>query len=260
MKESKDFSLKTIMVTGAGSGIGRASAVALAEKGVKVVLVGRTEEKLKETLKLMKGNNHIIIPFDLNDYASYSELFDMASKNGGLDGLIHCAGTGKATPIKSITQTVIDEIMNINFKSLVFLIKYMAKKRYGNEGASIVACSAINAHYPGKNMSIYEASKMAIEGLVSGMAVELYTSRKIRINSMIIGPVATPMTSDIYDSKEDIGKYTECCPNLMGIADPMDISKMSVFLLGDDSQYTTGRSFYVDGGCGFIVKDMGINR
>lgn len=241
------FSGKNIMITGAGSGIGRATATLLGGLGANLVLVGRDKEKLNITSKAIASHSVTNISFDLCDYFSYDNLFLQCPHK--LDGLVHCAGIAKPIPIKAISVDNVTEIMNNNFMSFVMLVKYFSKRKYSNEGASIVACSAVNVHYPQMCMSIYEASKAAIEGCVRGMAQELYMSRKLRINSMVIGPVATPMAG-VEDNEVPniVGTQSAITPNLMGIASPEYIARMAAFLLSDMSVYSTGRSFFVDGG------------
>lgn len=122
------------------------------------------------------------------------------------------------------------------------------QKKYSNDGASIVACSAVNVHYPQKCMSVYEAAKSGLEAAVRGMAGELYSGRKLRINAMVIGPVVTPMAGFADGDLQAVGTHSDITPNLMGMASPSDIARMAAFLLDDLSAYSTGRNFYVDGG------------
>lgn len=241
------FENKTIFVTGAGSGIGKAVALLLGSLGANIILVGRSKEKLDSTAIKIKSSKCKSITFDLCDYLSYDDLFSQCTNK--LDGLVHCAGIAKPIPIKAFSVHNVSEIMNINFMSFVMLVKYFSKRKYSNDGASIVACSAINVYYPQQCMSIYEASKAAVEGCVRGMAQELYVNRKQRINSMVIGPVATPMAGVAEDEAENIvGRQSMLTPNLMGVASPEYIARMAAFLLSEMSAYSTGRNFYVDGG------------
>lgn len=248
MSDSETLKGKKILVTGAGSGIGRATAIFLSELGADIIMVSRNAEKLKGTIDRMQGVKHQIISFDLRKFDQYDELFVQAAKEEKLDGMIHCAGLAKAVPLKVITPDIIDELMETNFYSFILLVKYFSKKKYSREGASIVGCSAVNVHYPQKCMSIYQASKAALEASVSGLASELYLSRRIRINSMVIGPMVTPMAGFADGDLSMVGHQSEVTPNLMGMGDPIKAAKMAAFLLGEDSDYTTGRNFYVDGG------------
>lgn len=247
MLQNNEFNGKNILITGAGSGIGRATAILLSDLGANIILVGRTKEKLKATAT--KLNSYEIIEFDVCNFQMYDSLFaQIACK---LDGLVHCAGIAFPIPLKVFSEKNISNVMNTNFISFAMLLKYFSKKKYSNDGASIVACSSINAHYPQKCMSIYEASKYAVEGCVRGIADELYNPRKIRINSMVIGPIATPMAGIDDDSiciADVIGSHSEITPNLMGMGSPQYVAMMAAFLLSDMSIYSTGRNFFVDGG------------
>ncbi|MBE6096537.1 MAG: SDR family oxidoreductase [Schwartzia succinivorans] len=248
MFDNKSFLDKRILVTGAGSGIGRATAFYLDSLGAGLVLVGRDETKLEETKQRLSHRDASVLTYDLCDFASYDALFSEVTKKGKLDGLVHCAGIAKPSPVRAISEAMLHEIMTVNFYSFMMLVKYFSKKKVSNDGASIVACSAVNVHYPQKCMSVYEASKSAVEAAVRGMAEELYFGRKLRINAMIIGPAVTPMAGFAPDDFSAVGTQSEVTPNLMGMANPDSIAKMAAFLLDDASSYTTGRNFYVDGG------------
>lgn len=248
MFDSNSFKDKNILVTGAGSGIGRATVLLMASLGAHILMVGRDFEKLKKVSLNLPEKSFELISFDLCNFDSYNDLFNQCIQNGKLDGLVHCAGIARAIPLRAISVSSIDNVFDINFKTFAMLVKFFAKKKISNDGASIVSCSAINVHYPQKCMSIYEASKGAIEVFVRGLAEELYNERKQRINSLIIGPVVTPMAGFAIGDISAVGTMSEVTPNLMGMADPASIANMIAFLLSESSNYTTGRKFYVDGG------------
>lgn len=230
--------------------MGRAAARFLGDLGADIIIVGRSRDKLEETAEQIHGIGSVLcIDADLCQFDAYNKIFTQCTEQGKLDGLLHCAGIAPATPVKALSVKIINEILNINLISFMLLVKEFYKKRYSNDGASIVGFSAINAHYPQKHMCVYETSKVALEGAVRGMATELYQGRRIRINAMVIGPVVTPMTGFQDDNLQAIGSYSEVLINLMGFASPISIAQMAAFLLSDLSAYTTGRNFYVDGGC-----------
>lgn len=250
MFDKEAFKGKRILITGGGSGLGRAAARFFGGLGANIIIIGRNRNKLEETAEQISGIGSVIcVDTDLCQFGSYSKIFEKCTEQGKLDGLLHCAGVALPTPVKALSVTLINEVFNINFVSFMLLVKEFQKKRYSNDGASIVGFSAINAHYPQKHMCIYEASKMALEGAIHGMSMELYQKRKIRINAMVIGPVVTPMTGFKNDDSLAVGSYSDVLINLMGFASPLNIAQMAAFLLSDLSAYTTGRNFYVDGGC-----------
>lgn len=248
MLDKISFDGKRIMVTGASSGIGRAVAILLSRLGGQVVLTGRRTEELSRTLAEMDGTGHCCVPFDLHELDGYEDFVRQCCEDGKLDGLVHCAGIAKPLPLKTLSPAAITETMDTNFTSFMLLAKYLSKKKYSNDGASLVAVSAVNVHYPQKCMSVYAASKAALEAAVRTLALELYPNRKLRINALVVGPVATPMGGAAEGDLSLVGTQSEVSPNLMGIASPEDIAKMAAVLLDSTSAYVTGRNFYVDGG------------
>ncbi len=242
------FDGKRILITGAGSGIGKASAQLLASLGAEIILVGRNADKLSDTAHQIGSDRVECIALDLCAFDQYGLLFDKSINKGKLDGLLHCAGIAKPTPVKALSMTSVTELFATNLFSFFMLTKWFSKKKYSNNGASIVACSAVNVHYPQKCMCVYEASKGGLESAVRGMAEELYTGRKLRINALVIGPVVTPMAGFPDGDLRAVGMHSDVTPNLMGMASPAAVASMAAFLLDDSSAYTTGRNFYVDGG------------
>lgn len=235
---------KKILVTGASSGIGRCLAKLLAENGDSVVLVARNSEELEKTRGMMKNpERHICISADITDASCYAGLFDRAVSDGKkLGGLVHSAGISKVTPLRGMSPDKISEIFNINFNAFLILVSYYAKNKY-SDGGSIVGISSANAHYPQKCMSVYAASKAALEAAVRTMAIEL-NDKHIRINAVIPGAVNTEMTSVIDKDALD-AIYAK---QLLGCGEPIQIAKVIRFLLEDDSSFITGRALYADGG------------
>lgn len=245
MKNPMELTGKRILVTGASSGIGRAVAVLLSELGANVVITGRNEERLQETFDMLTGDNHTRIVFDLIDFDHYDELFKKIRNSGDkLNGLVHCAGIAKVIPIKVASVHNITEMLQVNFISFMELVKHFSK-RNNSFGGSIVCMSAINAHYPQKCMSVYAASKGALEMAVSSLAVELF-EKGIRVNAIVPGPIRTAMAeqfSDVTGEESNIvGRQ------LIPLGEPEDIANMTAYLLSDASRFITGRNVYVDGG------------
>lgn len=246
MKNPMNVSERRILVTGASSGIGRATAILLSELGATVVLMGRNCERLEETLGMMSENgNHVIVPLELRNFQEYAEAFKTIRSTGDkLSGLVHCAGSAKVIPIKVVSPDNIREMFEVNFVSFMELVKHYSKKT-NSCGGSVVCVSAINAHYPQKCMSVYAASKGALEMAVSSLAVELF-DKGIRVNAVVPGPIATPMAdefSDVSGAESNIqGRQ------LMPLGRPDDVANMIAYLQSDASKFVTGRKFYVDGG------------
>ena len=233
---------KRIMVTGASSGIGRETAILLSQLGAQVVLLGRDEKRLAETEEKMSGEGHITISLELREFDKYADVFKEIRKTGKkLDGFVHCAGIAKVIPLKVVSANLIQDMFAVNYVSFMELMKHYAN----SDGGSVVCLSAINAHYPQKCMSVYAATKGALEMAVSSLAVELF-DKKIRVNAVVPGPIATPMAASFSEVSGEESNIVG--QQLMALGEPADIANMAAYLLSDASKFITGRKFYVDGG------------
>ena len=245
MKNIIDLTGKKILVTGASSGIGRSTSILLSQIGASVVLVSRNEDNLAETLSLMDNNsNHKCLACDLSYMEKIPALMkDAFSYNNiKLDGFVHCAGIGIGSPLMSLNIGMIDKIMNINYYSFLILTREFIKKQYNN-GGSIVGISSIGAHKPQKCLSVYAGSKMALEGAVSTLSLEL-SPKGIRINTVVAGATDTPMMNYVGDLNPQIKSLKLNHP----MAKPSDVANAIAFLLSDASPTITGKHLYVNGG------------
>lgn len=239
-----NFFEKKIMVVGAASGIGRQTSLLLAKLGASVVLVDRNEKKLFEVkIELENAGRHSAVVYDVTNNNAGKGLFDKATQDGKkLDGLVYTVGIAKPIPLRVISYQEYENIFSINYFGFVNCVSLYAKKKYNN-GGSIVGISAINAHNPQKCMTLYAASKAAIEASVKTLSLEL-ANQNIRINAIIPGAVATPMSDSV--NKDTLNNIV--AKQLLGIQDPKQIADYIVFLLSDRSGAVTGRSLYADGG------------
>lgn len=244
------FSLenKTILVTGASSGIGKAIAIECAKLGADLVINGRNEERLKSTfddLDTSLGQQHQMIVADLTTDEGLEQLI---SKKIAFDGVSSNAGivTGNK-PIKFIETDDLLNVINTNTISHITLAKQLFKKKLLNKNASYVFMSSIGgtvSHGPGN--TIYGVSKSAIDSFVKYAAIE-FASRGIRCNSVCPGMIETPMINLDALTEEDKAKDAE--KYLMKrYGKPEEVAHLHAFLLSDASSYITGDSIIIDGG------------
>ena len=240
------FSLtgKTILVTGASSGIGRAIAIECSKMEATVILTGRNEERLQETVSQMQGNNHSVIVADL---IQQNDLHSLIEKTPALDGLVNCAGMIKTLPVQFIDAGSLEEIMSVNFTAPALLSAQLIKKKKFVKNSSIVFISSISGVvcvYGGNSM--YSASKGAINSLMKNMALDL-SSKGIRVNSVNPGIVETHIfdagtfTSEQFE--EDKKRYP-----LKRYGKPEEVAYAVIYLLSDASSWVTGSSLIIDGG------------
>ena len=239
-----DLSERKILITGASSGIGRAAAVLAASLGASVVLCGRDKTRLDETLSMLEQpERHISLSFDVRDFECYDSVFAAAVADGKkLDGMVHCAGEATVTPVRTMNHDVITRVLETNLSSFIMLTSFYSKRKYSS-GGSIVGISSANSHIPQKCMSVYAASKAALEACVKTMALEL-SAQNIRINCVVPGAVDTPMAGNV--DEETLLRIER--QHLLGMSAPESIANFIVFLLSNASCAVTGRAIWADGG------------
>ena len=243
------FSLegKTILVTGASSGIGRGIALQCAKMGANVILNGRNKERLEETLNMMVGCNHSIMVADLS---KQEEIEKLAGNLPEIQGWVNSAGIPKISPIKRLKFIDIEEIMNVNAISSMMMLSLLLKNKKIKRGASIVFISSISGVYVGTaGDTSYCASKGAVNGFTKGAAIEL-ASQGIRVNSINPGLVPTSiltMADSIASDVSLVDKMTEKYP-LKRLGMPEDIGNGAIYLLSDASSWVTGQNLVIDGG------------
>ena len=239
------FSLdgKTILVTGASSGIGRGIAVTCSKMGATVIINGRNNERLQETFSQMEGEDHVIAIGDLTDADSLLAMVELLPK---LDGLVHCAGMGQRIPCKDLHIEDVNQVMDVNFKAPVMLQAELLRQKKMNKGASIVFVASIASWSPSFGNSVYSASKGAIISYANCLALEL-ALRKIRVNCISPAMVWTDLIlvdgTEIEQLKEDEQKYP-----LKRYGQPDDIANLAVYMLSDASTWMTGSNVKLSGG------------
>jgi len=252
MSDFLDLKNKHILVTGATSGIGRATAVLLSEHGAVVTIVGRREEKLNETLEMMSGENHKAICLDLSDVSAIESLVKEAvSANGPLDGLVQSAGVSKTLPLNLMKYDKLHEVMLLNFYSFHELVRCISRKGRYNEGLSIVGVSSTASQCGVSSQSSYCASKAAMDGAMRSMAKEL-APKKIRVNTVLPGPTNTEMYRDYLALRAEVKESDASKPsvdrNYLGVNEAVDVANAIAFLLSSASRMITGVELPVDAG------------
>jgi NAD(P)-dependent dehydrogenase (short-subunit alcohol dehydrogenase family) len=244
------FSLegKTILVTGASSGIGRATAIMLAEHGAHLIITGRNSEKLNEVLTVLADDKHVALTYDLNVDEDISTL---AKGVGQIDGLVHSAGIIDYTLYKNLNREKYDRMFNINFYSAIQLTNLLLKHKKINKAASLVYISSISSIFGVPATALYASSKAALNAAVKVLASEL-APRRIRANTIMPGIVRTPMIEEaagMLDS-ESFELAEKAYP--LGLGSPEDVASTCLFLLSDASKWMTGVSLLLDGGYSLI--------
>jgi NAD(P)-dependent dehydrogenase (short-subunit alcohol dehydrogenase family) len=240
------FSLvnKTILVTGASSGIGRQTAISISEMGGKVILTARNKENLEATYNQLKGNGHQLIIADLLNEAACTSLIEQIEQ---IDGVVHSAGKVTPYPIQYIDDKKIAETFDLNYHAPVKLMAQLTRKKKLNPNASIVFLSSISAQHPHKGGSLYSGSKAALESYSKVVALELFP-KGIRANCIAAGMVKTPLYAyaEKDASKEIMDAHVAKYP--LGVGLPEDVAHAIVFLLSDASRWITGTTLTLDGG------------
>ncbi len=245
------FSLegKTILVTGASSGIGRQCAIDCSKMGAKVVIVARNEERLAETLSQMEGEGHFSFAYDLTDFAGMPAMVkDIVSKVGPFDGVLHCAGISTTEPLKLTSQERLDEFFKANVYSAVLLSKEICKlKNYNKEGTSIVFFSSVMGVVGESLKSSYSLTKGALISGMRSLACE-YAKKNIRFNCVSPGVIETPINADQPYMKDPELRAEFEAKHLLGIGQCTDISNACIYLLSGASRWVIGQNLVVDGG------------
>lgn len=248
MTDYNPFSLggKTVLVTGASSGIGRVTAIECSRLGAKVVATGRDSVRLQETMQSLSGEGHTSILADLTAEADVARL---AQESPALDGLVLCAGRGYTKPFRFCAREVLDSAFDVNFFAPVELLRLLVKGGKLENGASVVAVASI-AGTPGGSFEVgngaYGSSKAALLSMMKFAAHEL-SGRRIRVNTVNPGMVETKMIRNGAFSDEQLQADVANYP-LGRYGRPEDVAHGVVYLLSDAASWVTGTSLVIDGG------------
>lgn len=241
------FSLegKTILITGSTSGIGRATAIECSKMGARVIVTGRNEERAKETLAMLEGDNNLSVVADL----STTECIDkLVTELPVLDGCVNNAGYNVLQLVPFIKQDDMNNIFNVNTEAPIYLTHRLVKSKKLAKGASIVFTSSISARgvcSPGN--SLYSATKAAMTAFMRNAAIDL-ASKKIRCNSVAPGMVETPLKDGKSVVTAEQWEINRQLYPLGRFGQPEDVANAIIYLLSDASSWVTGTEIVIDGG------------
>lgn len=234
---------KTVLITGASSGIGRGIAIACSKMGASVIINGRNKLRLEETLEQLDKRENVIAQADLSDK---EQLSDMVSHLPKLDGIVHCAGIGQRILCKQIMENDVDDVMTSNFKAPVLLQTELLKQKKINKSASIVFIASIASESPSVGNAIYSASKGAIISFANCLSVEL-APRKIRVNCISPAMVWTDLILKGGVTEQELREDEQKYP-LKRYGTPEDIANLAIYMLSDASSWMTGSNVKISGG------------
>jgi NAD(P)-dependent dehydrogenase (short-subunit alcohol dehydrogenase family) len=240
------FSLsgKTILITGASSGIGKEAAIHISQAGGTVFITGRDEERLKETFDRLEGDEHAMKVADLTAETEMDSLITDLPK---LNGILHCAGIVGPLPVKFILQEHIDRMFAINYMVPVNLTGKLLRKKKVVESASILFMSTIATKNPYFGGALYSGSKAALEAYAKTLALEL-VGKGIRANCLMAGLVDTPMIESPAEEamqEEALERYVKRYP--LGVGKPEDVMGAILYFLSDASRWVTGTTLILGG-------------
>ena len=236
---------KTILVTGASSGIGRTTAVECSKMGATVIITGRNAKRLNDTYVSLEGNQHSQFVADLSNYEDTEKLVEMCPS---LDGVSNNAGIAKIVLVKFITKIYLDEIFQTNTIAPILLTQLLIRKKKLKTPSSIVFTSSLSGvycvHY---GESMYAATKGAINGFAKGAALDL-AAQQIRVNCVNPSIIQTNIfeTSGVL-SQEQLEEKIKHYP-LKRLGQPTDVAYAIIYFLSNASSWITGVNMAIDGG------------
>ncbi|KIQ37052.1 SDR family NAD(P)-dependent oxidoreductase [Pseudomonas viridiflava] len=240
------FTQKVVVVTGAGSGIGEATAKRFAREGASVVLVGRNEEKLKRVHAQLEGEGHLVRAADVADLSDVEALFkEVASHFGRLDVLVNNAGIVKSGKVTELEVQDWKELMSVDLDGVFYCTRTAMPALIASKG-NIVNVSSVSGMGGDWGMSFYNAAKGAITNFTRALALD-HGADGVRINAVCPSLTRSELTDDMMDNDALMAKFKERIA-LGRPAEPEDIGDVIAFLASDDARFVTGVNLPVDGG------------
>ncbi|MBR6292514.1 MAG: SDR family oxidoreductase [Bacteroidales bacterium] len=235
---------KTILVTGASSGIGKATAIECSKLGAKVVVTGRNEERLNQTLAELEGEDHLAIIADLASDEGVNALVEQCPK---IDGLVNNAGATVTVPVQFINRENLEGLMQVNTVAPILLFQRLMKAKKLGKGASVVFTASVSGLCCAVlGNSLYSTSKAAIGGFVKNAALEL-AGKNIRVNAVCPGMIDTHILDAGIVGADDLERERQKYP-MKRFGKPEEVAWSIIYLLSDASSFTTGSTLVMDGG------------
>ena len=239
---------RRVLVTGASSGIGRATAVMAASLGADLVLTGRREDELERTRGMMERPvAHLAVAGDLRDAAFVDALAEQSVSGGRLDGFVHAAGVCSVVPVGSVGPAVIAESMSVGYAAFMLLMRRLSRKNSSNDGFSAVAVSSVSAEAGWPGGSLYAGSKGALDAAVRALAMEL-APRRMRVNAVCPSHVRTPLFEALTAGADEATLSSLMSMQPLGLGEPEQVAAAACFLLSGAASFITGVCLPVDGG------------
>ncbi len=247
-----EFEGKVALITGASSGIGKATALLFAKHGAKIVAAARRKEEGEATVKeiITNGGEAIFVQTDVADERQVVNLIDQTLKKyGRLDCAFNNAGVEGAKDKFTHEQTEkdYDTVFNINVKGVLFSVKHEVLAMRKNGGGSIVNNSSIAGIIGIPAASVYIASKHAVNGLTKAAALE-YAQENIRVNAVLPAAIKTDMLDRFVGDKQEFAEMFKKAHPIGRIGEPKEIAETVLFLCSDGASFITGQCLPIDGG------------
>lgn len=235
---------RTILVTGASSGIGKSTAIECSRLGAKVVVTGRNEERLNQTLAELEGEGHLAIVADLAMEEGINQLVEQCPL---IDGLVNNAGCTVTLPVQFINRESLEGLLQVNTVAPILLLQRLIKKKKLGKRSSVVftaSISGLNCAVLGN--SLYSTSKAAIGGFVKNAALDLM-AKNIRVNAVCPGMIETHILDAGTVGSEELEKEKQKYP-MKRFGKPEEVAWAIIYLLSNASSFTTGSTIVMDGG------------
>lgn len=237
------FSLhgKTILVTGASSGLGQQIAISSIQRGARVVITGRNAQRLQATFDQLPGNGHLQI---LAEQTSAADRTALAKAVPALDGVVHCAGKQMLSPIRLLSEGLMAQMFETNFLAPVMLTQQLFQAKKIAPGGSLIFMLSTSAHIGTPAVGPYSSMKSGLLGIIRCLAME-QGKHRIRVNGISPSVIPTAMWGE---DKESAPLQAQRARHPLGLGTPEDVANAAIYLLADASRWVTGTTLVMDGG------------